>query len=284
MNGVLQIFGLVGGHVGPEDRPSTRKGATRARSAPHPEQFDYANSSHGARRLDRSAARCIRGLPDAIDLHAPPRPRKSSSARAWTSPPRGIAGPRRRGESFEIVNNLVSNELKFTRAGFVELGPPRASPAPQLPKASLHIRVRDSGPGIARDEERSSSPFFRSGRRGTGPPVESAWACRSSRSWWPALRRDRLEERARKRGHLYRVVAGRVHGHGPALSVPGPDFHRPIRSHPPRDSRRRRYAGRRLLLVDDNDLNALLASRLLRPWVSKSPSPRTAPSPSTPAL
>ncbi|MCA9540824.1 MAG: HAMP domain-containing histidine kinase, partial [Myxococcales bacterium] len=50
----------------------------------------------------------------------------------------------------QILANLISNALKFTEAGFVEVG--IAPGYPEAGRPTVHLRVTDSGPGIPADE------------------------------------------------------------------------------------------------------------------------------------
>lgn len=63
---------------------------------------------------------------------------------------------------FEIVNNLLSNALKFTDFGFVELAVRLDfTNGPQHPDATLHIRIQDSGAGLpTEDLDRVLLPSF----------------------------------------------------------------------------------------------------------------------------
>ncbi len=75
---------------------------------------------------------------------------------------------------FEIVNNLVSNALKFTRTGFVELGVHLSLSSPSAsPHAVLHIEVKGHRAGHrARDLDKVFVPFVQvaggPARRATG--------------------------------------------------------------------------------------------------------------------
>ena len=166
MNGVLQILELVGEHAGPEDRALTDKGrkAGQALLRILNSILDYAKLSHGATTLNPTAIDVSEVCRVAIDLHSAAAATKGIELRSRLDLPAT-------GESqvlvdevklFEIVNNLVANALKFTRAGFVELGVHLSLSSPsQFPKATLHIQVSDSGPGIAQgDLDKVFVPFF----------------------------------------------------------------------------------------------------------------------------
>ena len=181
MNGVLQILELVGQHAGPEDRALTEKGrkAGQALLRILNSILDYAKLSHGATTLNPTAIDVSEVCRVAIDLHSAAATTKGIELRSRLDLPAT-------GESqvlvdevklFEIVNNLVANALKFTRAGFVELGVHLSLSSPsQFPKATLHIQVSDSGPGIAPGRSRQGLRPLLSGRWRPRPP------CRRNRS------------------------------------------------------------------------------------------------------
>jgi len=170
---------------------------------------------------------------------------------------------------FEIVNNLLSNALKFTQSGFVELAVrlDLSTPSP-YPSAVLNIQVRDSGSGIPRsDHDKVFIPFFqrsetsdrRIGGTGLGLSIVKELV---------GLLGGRIElQSAEGQGSVFRVgipveiavafAAPAVDVVPPQASAPGPASILRASLRPPAA-----FQGR-LLLVDDNELNALLASKLL---------------------
>ena len=84
----------------------------------------------------------------------------------------------------QILNNLLTNALKFTEKGQVEL---TASllPADQDGRQMLQLQVRDSGIGIARISRSAfSRPSSRSMVRSVGITAAPAWGWRSRGNWW----------------------------------------------------------------------------------------------------
>ena len=271
MNGVLQILELVGEHAGPEDRALIDKGrkAGQALLRIMNSILDYAKLSHGAASLNPTAIDVSEVCQIAIDLHIAAATAKGIELRSRLDLPAS-------GESqvlidevklFEIVNNLVSNALKFTRAGFVELGVHLSLASPsQFPDATLNIRVSDSGPGISQsDQDKVFVPFFQV----DGGPDRSAGGIGLGLSivkdLVAALSGEIRVESTPGVGSVFHVTlpvklveVGAVTGEAPALTAPE------AASPPHPDADASEFAGKRLLLVDDNELNAMLASRLLK--------------------
>jgi len=269
MNGVLQILELVGEHAGAEDRALTEKGrkAGQALLRILNSILDYAKLAHGTTPLNPTAIDVSEVCRVAVDLHSAAAATKGIELRSRLDLPAT-------GESqvlvdevklFEIVNNLVANALKFTRAGFVELCVHLSLSSPsQFPKATLHIQVSDSGPGIAQgDLDKVFVPFFqvdggpdrRAGGIGLGLSIVKDLVT--------ALSGEIQVESTPGVGAVFRVTLpvelverGAASPHLPSSAAP-PDP-------PPPDPDSSEFPGRRLLLVDDNELNALLASRLLK--------------------
>ncbi len=280
MNGVLQILEMVGEHAAPEDRVLVDKGrkAGQALLRILNSILDYAKLTHGGASLNPTAIDISEVCRIAIDLHIAAATAKGIELRSRLDLPAS-------GESqvlvdevklFEIVNNLVSNALKFTRVGFVELGVhlSLSSTAP-FPDAVLNIEVRDSGPGIARaDHDKVFVPFFqvdggpdrRTGGIGLGLSIVkdlvTALSGQIRVASTPGI------------GSVFNVtVPVTIVGKGSAPLVgahAGADSQaRPVApvlaaGPPPPDPDTTEFAGRRLLLVDDNELNAMLASRVLK--------------------
>jgi CheY-like chemotaxis protein len=272
MNGVLQILEVVGEHAGPEDRALTEKGrkAGQALLRILNSILDYAKLSHGAATLNPTAIDASEFCRGAIDLHSAAAATKGIELRSRLDLPAT-------GESqvlvdevklFEIVNNLVANALKFTRAGFVELGVHLGLASPsQFPKATLHVQVSDSGPGIAQaDLDKVFVPFFqvdggpdrRAGGIGLGLSIVKDLVT--------ALSGEIQVESTLGVGSVFRVTLpvelverGAASASAPYLPSSATPSD-PLLAGPDGSE----FAGRRLLLVDDNELNAMLASRLLR--------------------
>ena len=163
MNGVLQILEMVGEHVGPEDRALIDKGRNPGQALLRilNSILDHSQLSHGAAVINPTAIDVSDVCRIAIDLHTAAAMAKGIELRSRLDLPASGASQVMVDEVklFEIVNNLVSNALKFTQSGYVELvvlpSPPR------FPDAVLNIQVSDSGPGISRsDKDKMFVPFF----------------------------------------------------------------------------------------------------------------------------
>ena len=271
MNGVLQILELVGQHAGPDDRALTEKGrkAGQALLRILNSILDYAKLSHGTTALNPTAIDVSEVCRVAIDLHSAAAATKGIELRSRLDLPAT-------GESqvlvdevklFEIVNNLVANALKFTRAGFVELGVHLSLSSPsQFPKATMHIQVSDSGPGIAQgDLDKVFVPFFqvdggpdrRAGGIGLGLSIVKDLVT--------ALSGEIHVESTPGIGSVFRVTLPVELVDGEVASPAASRFLSSAATSDalPTDPDASEFAGRRLLLVDDNELNAMLASRLL---------------------
>ncbi len=270
MNGVLQILELVGEHAGPEDRALTEKGrkAGQALLRILNSILDYAKLSHGATSVNPTAIDVSDVCRVAIDLHIAAATTKGIELRSRLDLP-GT------GESqvlvdevklFEIVNNLVSNALKFTRAGFVELRVHLSlSNPPHFPEAVLNLQVSDSGPGLSQsDQDKIFVPFFqvdggpdrRAGGIGLGLSIVKDLVT--------ALSGEIHVESTPGVGSVFRVTMPVRLVEASASFRAAPQPAATIANPVDNDADPTEFAGRRLLLVDDNDLNSLLASRLLK--------------------
>jgi signal transduction histidine kinase/ActR/RegA family two-component response regulator len=274
MTGVLQILDLVGGHVGPEDRALIDKG----RNAGHAllrilnSILDYAKLAQGGAGVDLKTVDISEICGTAVDLHTAVAATKGIELRSRLDLPAGAGSKILTDEVklFEIVNNLLSNALKFTAAGFVELQVEleMLSP-PRLPKALLSIRVRDSGPGIAAHEkEKIFMPFF----QGDGGPGHrhfggTGLGLSIVKELVDVLDGEIRVESTTTVGSTFTVTLPVRISQFSGEGVP------PTRTGEPVTDRGRLtfgtepsqpFTGRRLLLVEDNELNAWLAQRLLQ--------------------
>jgi CheY-like chemotaxis protein len=159
----------------------------------------------------------------------------------------------------EIINNLVANGIKFTEEGHVafEMKLVR-KPEDRLGAAKLNIVVSDSGPGMEPHELRQAfTPFFQS-----ASPARSAGGTGLGlaivKQLVDEMRGDVGAESTVGRGTILRVT---VPVERVALTVD--DKPPTSQSAPPLPAADGSFRGKRLLLVDDNDLNADLASQIL---------------------
>jgi signal transduction histidine kinase/ActR/RegA family two-component response regulator len=267
MNGVLQILELVGEHAGSEDRALMDKGrkAGQALLRILNSILDYSKLSHGTAKVHPTAIDVSEVCRVTIDLHIAAAVTKGIALRSRLDLP--ATGESRvfvdEVKLFEIVNNLVSNALKFTRDGFVELGVHLTLPSPdKFPDALLHVHVVDSGPGIAEvDRDKVFVPFYqvdggpdrRAGGIGLGLSIVKDLVTALSGT-------VEMESKVGV-GTAFRVAIPVKVVEGSASECASTPLAIAAREELPPDATG--FTGKRLLLVDDNELNAMLAKRLL---------------------
>jgi len=171
---------------------------------------------------------------------------------------------------FEIINNLVSNALKFTSSGFVELVVGLRIPnTSALPRLTLDIRVSDSGHGIGEDElEKVFLPFYQRNRAGVASSHGTGLGLSIVKQLVQALGGDINVQSELGQGSTFIVAL-------PVTLAPF-DAHSGLKASPTsgleasgfgppscNKSDPAEFHGLRMLLVEDNELNALLASRLM---------------------
>jgi signal transduction histidine kinase/AmiR/NasT family two-component response regulator len=262
MNGVLQILEVISGHVGEEDRALINKGRSAGQALLRVLNgiLDYAKLAHGSVDLSPTNVEISGVCRTVMDLHVAAAAARGIDLRSRLDlPPEGYSTVLvDEVKLFEIINNLVSNALKFTSNGFVELTVQLLMPsALQFPKAILDFEVQDSGAGIpAADIDKVFLPFFQRqviGVRpgGTGLGLSIVKELVDKMSGQIAVRSEEA------RGTSFRVSLP-VDIVGSAKRVPST---RPIERLASADVGGE-FVGRRLLLADDNELNAELASQL----------------------
>lgn len=274
MNGVLQILEVVGQHVDEADRALIEKGrkAGNALLRILNSILDYSKTAHAGADVRLSRTDIVDVCRTVAELHSAAATARQIELRARLDLPPS-------GESlvlvdevklFEIINNLVSNALKFTSSGFVELVVGLSMPATMaLPRAALDIRVTDSGQGIGEDElEKVFLPFYQrrrggdTGSRGTGLGLSIV------KQLVDALGGGIQVQSSLGNGSAFAVSlpVTLVSAQTPAVADGPPSLGsltRPTVIQPVEPSEQPEFHGLRLLLVDDNELNAMLASRLM---------------------
>jgi signal transduction histidine kinase/CheY-like chemotaxis protein len=272
MNGVLQILEVVGQHVAEEDRALIDKGrkAGNALLRILNRILDYSKTAHAGAAVNASKIDIADVCRTVAELHTAAAIAKDIDLRSRLDlPPTG--------ESlvlvdevklFEIINNLVSNALKFTSSGFVELVVGLSVPTTSaLPHATLDIRVSDSGHGIpAEDLEKVFLPFYQRSEAGDPTSRGTGLGLSIVKQLLLALGGDIQVQSSLGRGSAFIVTL-------PVMLVPSearagvdltPTFERGTIRAPAADvPKLAEFHGLRLLLVEDNELNALLASRLI---------------------
>jgi signal transduction histidine kinase/ActR/RegA family two-component response regulator len=271
MNGVLQILEVVGAHVGAEDRALIDKGRKSGQALMRILNtiLDYSKLAHGVVDLKVSAIDVADVCRAAMELHAAAASTKGIDLRSRLDlPPSGeswVMGDE--VKVFEIINNLLSNALKFTEIGFVELTVRLSfQSSPELPDATLHVRVQDSGSGIpAEDQHRVFMPFFQRQGESGRPAGGTGLGLSIVKQLVEALKGEiRLESELGRGSTFYVSMPVRI---APASSLAQ------VRSRRSPDASADgsagydnvggEFSGQHLLLVDDNELNAMLACRVM---------------------
>jgi CheY-like chemotaxis protein/two-component sensor histidine kinase len=268
MNGVLQILEVVGEHVGADDRTLIDKG----RKAGHAllrilnSILDYSKLVHGAADVDVSRVDIVDVCRTVTELHTAAAATRGIELRSHLDlPPTGESSALTdEVKLFEIINNLVSNALKFTHSGYVELRVGLAVPASaELPAAQLQIRVTDSGCGISEsDLGKVFLPFY---QRTTAA---------SRTLGGTGLGLSIVHELVLALGGNIDVESSLGHGSSFRVSLPvelvslsAPTVATASENcalDPVSRARTSEFPGLQMLLVDDNELNAALASRLMQ--------------------
>ena len=273
MNGVLQILEVVGQHVDEEDRALIDKGrkAGNALLRILNSILDYSKTAHAGADVKVTKIDIVDVCRTIVELHTAAAISNGIDLRSRLDlPPTGESFVLvDEVKLFEIINNLVSNALKFTSSGFVELvvglSPPGKS---ELARATLDIRVSDSGHGIGEDElEKIFLPFYQRNRAGNAASRGTGLGLSIVKQLVQALGGSVQVESSLGRGSAFIVAipVTLVHsetqcavevasGSGSTSRV----FRAPADEQAPAE-----FHGLRMLLVEDNELNALLASRLM---------------------
>jgi signal transduction histidine kinase/CheY-like chemotaxis protein len=270
MNGVLQILDVVAAHVNEEDRALIDKGRKAGNALLRVLNgiLDYSKLAHGGGALNVGKTDIVEVCRTVAELHTAAAVAKGITLRTRLDlPPSGETSViTDEVKLFEIINNLVSNALKFTSSGFVDLTVRLDAPAEStLPRARLGIVVADSGCGIDKgDLQKVFLPFFQpqgdgqAGSRGTGLGLSIV------QELVQILGGEIRAESAPSRGSTFTVTlpVTLVEPRQPAEgAVPSASNGHP--HHEPSSEGKAEFRGLALLLVEDNELNAMLAAQLM---------------------
>jgi signal transduction histidine kinase/CheY-like chemotaxis protein len=274
MNGVLQILDVVGQRVNDEDRALIDKGrkAGNALLRILNSILDYSKTAHAGADVDVSRTDIVDVCRTVAELHTAAATAKGIGFRSRLDlPPTG--------ESlvlvdevklFEIINNLVSNALKFTSSGFIELVVGLSLPATsELPRATLDIRINDSGLGIDEDElEKIFLPFYQRNRAGDAASRGTGLGLSIVKQLVQVLGGEIQVQSSLGRGSAFVVTLPVTLLPSEAqarVELPSTSDSQAGTFKAPEDegSDPAEFHGLRMLLAEDNELNALLASRLL---------------------
>jgi len=274
MNGVLQILEVVGQHVNEEDRALIEKGrkAGNALLRILNAILDYSKSAHAGADVNVSRTDIVDVCRTVAELHAAAATAKGIDLRPRLDlpPTGGSLVLVDEVKLFEIINNLVSNALKFTSSGFVDLAVGLSVPRTfALPRATLDIRVSDSGPGMGEDElTKVFLPFYQRKRAGDTASPGTGLGLSIVKQLVQVLDGDIHVQSSLGRGSTFMVSLPvtllPAEGHG-RVDVPPSSGLETSTVGAPADEllEAAEFHGLRLLLVEDNELNALLAARLM---------------------
>ena len=273
MNGLLQILEVVGTHVNEEDRALIEKGRASGQALMRILNtiLDYSKLAHGVSDRRISPIDIAEVCRTALELHEASASTKGIELRSRLDlPPSGeswVLGDE--VKIFEIINNLLSNALKFTDLGYVELAVRLDFVnGPAQPEATLHLRVQDSGAGIPEEDlQRVFLPFFQREGRDGQPTGGTGLGLSIVKQLAEVLGGEvRIDSEPGRGSTFYVALPVRV---APSIAVPVSRSadHADARSKPiasaPVLAHSSEFSGKRLLLVDDNELNALLARRVM---------------------
>ncbi|HUF62231.1 MAG TPA: ATP-binding protein [Verrucomicrobiales bacterium] len=238
------ILGMA--HALEQDSPSPAQAsrlATLRSSAQHllalvNDVLDFSRIRAGQARLDPTIFSPARIFSDVCQSYAGEAEAKGLELRCQLEPeiPAFVLGDATRFS--QILNNLISNGVKYTEAGFVEaaLG---ASAAADAQRLCLIIRVRDSGPGIDPvEQEQIFRRFHRAGAGGPRHPAGTGLGLTITRELVELFGGSIRIESAVDAGALFTVSL-------PVQSAPDAKLH--AKKEPPIPT----LAGRRFLYIED---------------------------------
>jgi PAS domain S-box-containing protein len=259
MNGIMGMIELA---MGTELTPEQRDYLDLARqSAVHlleiiNDILDFSRIEAGRMELARSRFSLSQALGVCLRLFEAPAVRSGNRLSLDIAPdvPDDLVGDP--GRLAQIVANLVSNGLKFTKNGFVRVAVGLDPDAPRKPDAlSLRFDVSDDGIGIPTDKQARIFDYFTqldaslnrgAGGTGLGLSISKNLVNLMGGRIWVASDPGR--------GSTFSFTAGFDLPEAPAQTAPSPQA--PAKPNGP-------VIPLRLLLVEDNNINQIVAKRLL---------------------
>jgi CheY-like chemotaxis protein len=151
-----------------------------------------------------------------------------------------------------VIGNFLANALKFTAAGEIVLRALRPGPGGAGDGEQVRIEVQDTGPGIARE---ARARLFQ--------PFSQADESTTRRFGGTGLGLSICRELATLMGGEVGVVSEPGHGSCFWLAVPLPEADLPAPTPAPAASS---LQGMRVLMVEDNPVNMLIAAAMLEGW------------------
>lgn len=274
MNGILQILEVFAKSAHQQERDLLDKGRRAGTALLRILNgiLDYTKLSSGGLTVQRSQVSLTETCRIVVDLHAAAVAAKDLSLKSRIDLVPGVdTVVTDEIKLFEVLNNLLGNAVKFTEHGFIELTVQlRQRPNSSLPEADLHISVRDTGIGIAEDDkERILLPFYqadsastrKAGGIGLGLAIVKELV---------TLQGGTLDIQSQQSlGTVVQVTLPVQVLHWPPNDVAPIERHIPARPkagnvvHFPSALAHDACSPARILLVEDNELNAALAARML---------------------
>ncbi len=271
MNGVLQILEVISKDASQENRILIQKGRSAGQALMRilNSILDYTKLAHGAKTLTVTVVSLQDVCTTVIDLHAAAASAKGISLQSRLDLVPHLAYVEvDEVKLFEVVNNLVSNAIKFTASGQVELSVQiAAQEGADLPQAALHIQVRDTGPGISETQQsKVFLPFYQADTGATRTTGGTGLGLSIVKELVDVLGGKINLSSMEGIGTLIRVALPVQIAAVPEASQPA---YAEVQSPPnrvvslPVRNVKAALLGGRILLVEDNDLSAMLASRML---------------------
>ena len=274
MNGILQILEVFAKSAHQQERDLLDKGRRAGTALLRILNgiLDYTKLSSGGLTVQRSRVSLTETCRTVVDLHAAAVAAKDLALKSRIDLVPGMdTVVTDEIKLFEVLNNLLSNAVKFTEHGFIELTVQlRQRSTTSLPEADLHISVRDTGIGIAEDDkERVFLPFFQADSAST------------RKAGGIGLGLAIVKELVTLQGGTLDIQSQRSLGTVVQVTIPVQVLHWPPEEVAPIEQQapQRPKAGNvvqfpsaqthqtaspaRILLVEDNELNAALAARML---------------------
>jgi signal transduction histidine kinase/DNA-binding NarL/FixJ family response regulator len=260
LNGVLGLIDLT---LAEQLPPTSRRELGLARQAAHDllgllnEILDLSKAEAGKLELHREPVDLRRLVADLVELHRGARGDRRLEIETRVDPqvPAGVCADV--GRLRQVLNNLLGNAVKFTGQGRVRLS---IAPQPEdAPGGGLRFEVSDTGPGVAAEQrDRIFEPFVQidgSDARhhgGTGLGL--------------AICRRLVEAMGGRIGYRPAEDGGSVFWFDLALepaAPPAAEADRPAQQRSAAAAAERRSRRGRVLVVEDNPINALVAERML---------------------
>ncbi|MBF0235508.1 MAG: response regulator, partial [Desulfamplus sp.] len=163
----------------------------------------------------------------------------------------------------QVLLNLLGNALKFTESGSIDISVTMTEkPDPKGDLINLHFFVKDTGIGLNREQiGQIFEPFTQVDPSSTRKHEGSGLGLTISKQLVEILEGEMHVESQPGEGSLFSFTA--PFKRGDANSASFSKTHQPVFSPTPARTDLYRFPGARVLLVDDNEVNRMLAGELL---------------------